>query len=175
MRPFPLAPVADISSRSAFYKEMREKYDPEPENLLTSHEPWPEVEGGCALCLIRMRRLCRSADLACSLASPATRHLVQALRGVGDPRRRVRPYSQLLPTCKGPPTDSFATRTASLSLRCIRRPVPFLASAAARSAFRASSGCAMTKASKTRRRPRIWRACITCRARLRSRPRACGL
>ena len=25
--------------RSAFYKEMREKYRPDPDNLLTSHEP----------------------------------------------------------------------------------------------------------------------------------------
>lgn len=33
--------------RSAFYKEMREKYRPDPDNLLTSHEPWPEVDGGC--------------------------------------------------------------------------------------------------------------------------------
>ncbi|BGP35498.1 hypothetical protein JCM10296v2_007336 [Rhodotorula toruloides] len=30
----------------AFYKEMREKYNPEPENSLTSKTPWPEVEAG---------------------------------------------------------------------------------------------------------------------------------
>jgi len=30
----------------AFYKTMREKYSPDAENPLTSHECWPEVEAG---------------------------------------------------------------------------------------------------------------------------------
>lgn len=33
---------------SAFYKSMREKYNPDPDNPLTDTSPWPEVEAGGA-------------------------------------------------------------------------------------------------------------------------------
>ncbi|BGP55829.1 hypothetical protein JCM8202v2_003436 [Rhodotorula sphaerocarpa] len=64
----------------AFYKEMREKYDPEPENLLTSHEPWPEVEGGSLRPDIWFKPSevweIRGADFTLSPVYPAARSLL---------------------------------------------------------------------------------------------------
>lgn len=47
--PAPLeAELMDVVVRSAFYKEMREKYRPDADNPLTDTSAWPEVEAGCA-------------------------------------------------------------------------------------------------------------------------------
>ncbi|GAA5976630.1 hypothetical protein JCM10908_005575 [Rhodotorula pacifica] len=64
----------------AFYKEMREKYSPDPENLLTSHEPWPEVDGGSLRPDIWFKPSevweIRGADFTLSPVYPAARSLL---------------------------------------------------------------------------------------------------
>ncbi|GAA5967523.1 hypothetical protein JCM8115_004075 [Rhodotorula mucilaginosa] len=64
----------------AFYKEMREKYRPDPDNLLTSHEPWPEVDGGSLRPDIWFKPSevweIRGADFTLSPVYPAARSLL---------------------------------------------------------------------------------------------------
>ncbi|KWU43593.1 ATP-dependent DNA ligase, partial [Rhodotorula sp. JG-1b] len=64
----------------AFYKEMREKYRPDPENLLTSDEPWPEVDGGSLRPDIWFKPSevweIRGADFTLSPVYPAARSLL---------------------------------------------------------------------------------------------------
>ncbi|GAA5865284.1 hypothetical protein JCM3774_004922 [Rhodotorula dairenensis] len=64
----------------AFYKEMRQKYSPDPDNLLTSNEPWPEVDGGSLRPDIWFKPSevweIRGADFTLSPVYPAARSLL---------------------------------------------------------------------------------------------------
>ncbi|EGU12675.1 DNA ligase [Rhodotorula toruloides ATCC 204091] len=70
----------------AFYKEMREKYNPEPENPLTSKTPWPEVEAGSLSPDIWFKPNevweIRGADFTLSPVYPAARSQLGNERGV---------------------------------------------------------------------------------------------
>ncbi|BGO90108.1 hypothetical protein NBRC10512_004046 [Rhodotorula toruloides] len=70
----------------AFYKEMREKYNPEPENPLTSKTPWPEVEAGSLSPDIWFKPSevweIRGADFTLSPVYPAARSQLGNERGV---------------------------------------------------------------------------------------------
>ncbi|GAA5998682.1 uncharacterized protein JCM10292_007156 [Rhodotorula paludigena] len=70
----------------AFYKSMREKYNPDPDNPLTDTSPWPEVEAGGLSPDIWFKPSevweIRGADFTLSPVYPAARAQLHSARGV---------------------------------------------------------------------------------------------